>query len=122
MLQQKIAYDTAQSAGSRKNSSAINLFWERPSTEPPLCWERWSTQDKLAIVARKGMTLDTMLRTKPANVTLSKELTYKQPTDDLTEALERNGKTKNDRLQLSWELEKKSSWNPMVWPTLGILR
>ena len=51
------------------------------------------------------MSLDTIIRTKPVNVTLSKELTYKQPTDDLTEALESKCKTRNAKHQLNWEME-----------------
>ena len=81
-----IAFDMVQSAGSAKTPLAIDSFWEGRSSEAQLRWQRRSTQVKLATLATKMINLDTLPRTKPANVTLPLALTHKQPIDDPREA------------------------------------
>ena len=62
-----------QSAGSRNTPLGKNPFWERSSTEPPLRWERLSTQIGLAVLAQGGITMDTLLHPKPHKVALPPE-------------------------------------------------
>ena len=56
----------AQSAReSRKTPLSIEPFWERPTSDPPIRWEKWRIQVKLAILARENITIDTLLQPKP---------------------------------------------------------
>ena len=48
----------------RKTPFSIEPFWERPTSDPPIRWEKWGIQVKLAILARENITLDTLLQPK----------------------------------------------------------
>ena len=61
---------------SQKTSLSIEPFWERPTSDPPLRWEKWRIQVKLAIIARENITLDTLLQPKPTTVRLLDEPKY----------------------------------------------
>ena len=56
----------AQSATKERALLGIEPFWEKPTLEPPLRWDRWQIMLKLAIMAKEGiMTLSlTTLRTR----------------------------------------------------------
>ena len=55
----------AQSAcESQKTALSIGIFWERPTSDPPVRWEKWRIQAKLAFLARENITLDTFLQPK----------------------------------------------------------
>ena len=75
---------------------ARDLFWEKASAEPPLRWERWSTQVQLAILDEECITLYFFLGQKPGSMHLSPTPNYEQPMDDPNEATERERKTKNE--------------------------
>ena len=81
----------AQSAGdSRKTPLSIEPFWERPTSDPPIRWEKWRIQVKFAILARENITLDTLLQPKPTMVRLSAEPKYKMPIEDAKNDTERD--------------------------------
>ena len=81
----------AQSAReSRKTPLSIELFWERPTSDPPIRWEKWRIQVKLAILARENITLDTLLQLKPTHVRLPVEPKYEMAIEDATEDTERD--------------------------------
>ena len=81
----------AQSAReSRKTPLSIVPFWERPNSDPPLTWETWRIQVKLAILARENITLDTPLQPKPTTVRLAVEPKYELAIEDATEDTERD--------------------------------
>ena len=53
----------AQPAGeSRKTLLLIEPFLERPTSDPPIRWEKWRLQLKFSILARETITLDTLLQ------------------------------------------------------------
>ena len=62
----------AQSAlkDSGKSPLGIQPFWEKATLEPPLRWEYWRTQLKLAILAREGIVVDILLADPPEHVIL----------------------------------------------------
>ena len=62
----------AQSASkdSGKSSLEIQPFSEKATLEPPLRWEYWRTQLKLAILAREGIVADLLLADPPEHVIL----------------------------------------------------
>ena len=62
----------AQSAlkDSGKSPLGIQPFWEKATLEPPLRWEYWRTQLKVAILAREGIVVYLLLADRPEPVIL----------------------------------------------------
>ena len=109
----------AQSAReSRKTPLSIEFLWERPTSDPPIRWERWHTQVKLAILARENITLDTLLQPQPTHERLPAEPNYEKAIEDATEDTERDQKIRNSQLKLQWELkcQKKTGVLCGEWP------
>ena len=90
---------------SRKTPLAIEPFLERPTSDPPIRWEKWWIQLKLALLARENITLDTLLQPKPTMVRLSAEPKYEMPIEDATHEPERDRQIRNSQLNLQWELK-----------------
>ena len=61
---------------SGKSPLGIQPFWEKATLEPPLRWEYWRTQLKLAILAREGIVVDLLLADPPEHITLLPEPAY----------------------------------------------
>ena len=96
----------AQSAReSRKIALSIEPFWERPTSDPPIRWEKWRFQVKLAILARENITLDTLLQPKPTTVKLLVEPKYELAIEEATEYTERDRQIRNNQLKLQWEMK-----------------
>ena len=86
----------AQSAReSRKTPLSIEPFWERPTSDPPMRWEKWRIEVELAISARENITLDTILQPKPAMVRLPAEPKNEMAIEDATEETERDRQIRN---------------------------
>ena len=90
---------------SRKTPLSIEPFWERPTSDPPIRWEKWRIQVKLAILARENITIDTLLQPKPTTVRLAVEPKYEMPIEDTTDEAERERRIRNNQLKLQWELK-----------------
>ena len=90
---------------SRITPLSIEPFWERPTSDPPIRWEKWRIQVKLAILARENITLDTPLQPKPTHVRLLVEPKYDLAIEDATENTERDQKVRNNQLKLQGELK-----------------
>ena len=59
----------AQSELKGKTILRIEPFWEKPSSNPPIPWEKWRSQLKMAIVAKTNIQVEDLLREKPTSVT-----------------------------------------------------
>ena len=90
---------------SRKTSLSIEPFWERPTSDPPIRWEKWRIQVKLTNLARENITLDTLLQPKPSTVRLPAEPKYEMAIEDATKETERDRQIRNSQLKLQWELK-----------------
>ena len=68
----------AQSATKDNGKSPLGIqpFWEKATLEPPLRWEHWRTQLKLAILAREGIIVNLLLVDLPKHVVLPPEPAY----------------------------------------------
>ena len=55
----------AQSATKERSLLGIETFWEKPTLEPPLRWDRWQIMLKLAIMAEEGISIDILLEDPP---------------------------------------------------------
>ena len=56
----------------------IDPFCDKPTPDPPLRWEKWIVQYKLALLAKENIILDTLLGPKPEMVELPLEPIYKE--------------------------------------------
>ena len=100
----------AQSAReSQKTPLSIEPFWERPTSNPPIRWEKWQIQVKLAILARANITLETLLQPRPTTVRLPAEPKYESAIEDATMETERDRQIRNSQLKLQWELKCQMS-------------
>ena len=95
----------AQSAinDSGKSPLGIQPFWEKPTLEPPIRWEYWRTQLKLAILAREGIEVDLVLADPPINVILPPEPAYEDTVDNPTAQSERDRRTRNEQAKTAWK-------------------
>ena len=66
----------AQSAAQKRTLLGIEPFWDKPSVDPPLKWEKWQMQANLALLAKENITIDTLLEPKPETVQLPLEPIY----------------------------------------------
>ena len=67
----------AQSA-TKRTPLGIDPFWDKPTPDPPLRWEKWRVQFKLALLAKENIILDTLLGPKPEMVELPLESIYEE--------------------------------------------
>ena len=80
----------------------IEPFWEKPTLEPPLRWDRWKIMLKLAILAKEGKLIDTLREDPPDKVTLPPEPIYEDYVENSTSQSERFRKTRNEQLRNAW--------------------
>ena len=50
----------AQSAVKERALLGIERFWEKPTLEPHLRWDRWQIMLKLAILGKEGISIETL--------------------------------------------------------------
>ena len=95
----------AQSARESRKTLSIEPLWEQPTSDPPIRWEKWRIQEKLPILARENITLDTLPQPKPTHVRLPVEPKYEMAIEVSTEDTERDRQIRNSQLKLQWELK-----------------
>ena len=79
----------AQSELKGKTILGLEPFWERPSSNPPIPWEKWRSQLKMAIVAKTNIQVEDLLREKPTSVTYPPEPAEEPPVNNPTQTMER---------------------------------
>ena len=81
----------AQSAAeSKRKHLYVDAFLEKPTATPPVTWDKWTQQWKLALLAKEGSLLDNLLNDSPTAVTYPPEPTYEEPVENHTQATERD--------------------------------
>ena len=107
ILTAKLTYNMAQSAlkDSGKSPLGIQPFWEKGTLEPPIRWEHWRTQLKLAILAREGIEVDLLLADPRENVILILPLepAYEDAVENPTAQSERDRSTRNEQAKTAWK-------------------
>ena len=88
---------------SGKSPLGIQPLWEKATLEPPLRWEYWRTQLKLATLAREGIEVDLLLADPPINVILPPEPAYEDTVDNPTAQSERDRRTRNEQAKTAWK-------------------
>ena len=95
-------YHMAQSAVKERALLGIEPFWEKPTLEPPLRWDRWQIMLKLFILAKEGISIDTLREDNPDSVTFPPEPIYEDNVENSTSQSERDRKTRNEQLKNEW--------------------
>ena len=95
-------YHMAKSANKERALLGIEPFWEKPTLEPPLGWDRWQIMLKLAIMAKEGISIDIRLEDPPDKVILPLEPKYENNVENSTSQSERDRKIRNEQLKNSW--------------------
>ena len=128
----------AQSAQKGKTILGHEPFWEKPSSNPPIPWEKWRSQLKMALVAKTNIEFDDLLREKPTTVIYPPEPVDEQPVHNSTQTMERErltrynqavAKSKNDGYLIDrigvlfgdkpWDIAHKRA-KSMVYLTIAI--
>ena len=92
----------AQSAVKEQALFGIEPFSEKPTLEPPLRWDRWQIMLKLAILAKEGISIDTLREDPPDKVTFPPEPIYENIVQNSMTESERYRKTRNEQLKNAW--------------------
>ena len=99
-----VEYNMAQSAvDSGKTPLHIDAFWEKPTITPPLSWDKWTQQWKLALLAKARIQLENLINGPFPAVTYPPEPTYKEPAENHTQTTERDRKVRNQQLKINWQ-------------------
>ena len=93
----------AQSATQKRTPFGIEHFWEKPSADPLLKWEKWKMQAKLALLAKENIALDILLELKPETVQLPLEPNYENTITGSSAQSERDRLARNAQLKMNWE-------------------
>ena len=92
----------AQSA-TKKTPLGIDPFWNKPTPDPPIRWEKWRVQYKLALLAKENIILDTLLGPKPETVELLLEPIYEETIVGASAQSERERNARNAQQKLNWQ-------------------
>ena len=95
----------AQSAEKGRTILALAPFWERPSYNFPIPWEKWRSQLKMALVAKTNIELDELLREKPTTVIYPPKPVEEQPVNNPTQTMERERLTRYNQAVAKWKNE-----------------
>ena len=89
----------AQSAVKELALLGVEPFWEKPTLKPPLRRDRWRIILKLSILAKEGISINTLREAPPDKVTFPPELIYEDNIENSTSQSERDRKTRNEQLK-----------------------
>ena len=92
----------AQSATS-KTPLNIEVFWEKPSHEPPLEWRKWNNVFEAAVFAKEDIPCSTLRGVKPTTVDLPKRPKFETPVGEETQGEKREREVRNLITQTRWE-------------------
>ena len=92
----------AQSA-TKRTPLGIDPFWDKSTPDPPLRWEKWRVQYKLALLAKENIILDTLLGPKPEMVELPLEPIYEETIVGASAQSERERNARNAQQKMNWQ-------------------
>ena len=85
----------------------IDAFWCKPTPNPPLRWEKWRVQYKLALLTKENIILDTLLGAKPEMVDLPLKPIYEENIIDSSAQLVREMNARNAQQKMNWQKSAK---------------
>ena len=91
----------AQSVTKERALLGIVPFWDKPTLEPPLQWDRWQIMLKLAVMSKEGISIDILLE-EPQKKSHSLLNPYTRMTLKTALQSERDRRIRNEQLKNSW--------------------
>ena len=88
---------------NKLTSLRIDAFWDKPTRDPPLRWEKWRVQYKLALLAKQNIILDTLFGPKPEMVELPLEAIYKEIIVGSSAPSQRERNSRYAQQKLNWQ-------------------
>ena len=95
----------AQSDKIGRTALGLEPFWDKPSSNPPIPWEKWRSQLKMALVAKTNIELDELLQERPTAVIYPPEPVEEQPVQNPTQTMERERMTRYNQAVAKWKNE-----------------
>ena len=95
----------AQSDSKGKTMLGLEPFWEKPSSNPPITWEKWRSQVKPVIVAKTNVQLEDLLREKTTTVIYPPEPVEEAPVTNPTQTMERERLRRYHQAITRWKNE-----------------
>ena len=94
----------AQSA-TKRTPLRIDPFLDNSTPDPPLRWEKWRVQYKLALLAKENIILETLLLLgpKPEMVELPLEPIYEETIVGASAQSERERNARNAQQKMNWQ-------------------
>ena len=86
---------------TKRTPLGIDPFWDKPTPDPPLRWEKWRVQYKLALLAKENIILDTLLGPKPEMVELPLEPIYEETIVGASAQSERERNARNAQQKMN---------------------
>ena len=86
---------------TKRSPLGIGPFWDKPTPHSPLRWEKWRVENKLALLAKEHITLDTLLGPKPEMVELPLEPIYKETIVGASAQSERERNARNAQQKMN---------------------
>ena len=88
---------------AKRTLLGIDAFLDKPTPDPPLRWEKWRVQYKLALLAKENIILDTLLGPKPEMLDLSLETIYEETIVGSSAQSERERNACNAQQKMNWQ-------------------
>ena len=97
----------AQSDSKERTTLGLEPFWDKPSCNQPIPWEKWRSQLKLALVAKTNIKLDELLQERPTQVIYPSppEPVEEQPVQNPTQSMEKKRQTRYHQAIAKWKME-----------------
>ena len=89
-------------SATKRTHLGIDSFCDKPTPDPPLRWEKWRVQYKLALLAKENIILDTLLGPKPEMVELPLEPIYEETIVGASAQSERERNARNAQQKMNW--------------------
>ena len=88
---------------TKRTPLGIDPFWDKPTPDPPLRWQKWRVQYELALLAKENIILDTLLGPKPEMVELPLEPIYEETIVGASAQSERERNARNAQQKMNWQ-------------------
>ena len=92
---------------TKRTPLGIDTFWDKPTPDPPLRWEKWRVQYKLALLAKENIILDTLLGPKPAMTELPLEPIYEETIVGASAQSVRERNARNAQQKMKWQNKRQ---------------
>ena len=93
----------AQSKTQKRTPLGIEPFWEKPSVDSPLKWEKWQMKAKLALLSKENIALDILFEPKHENVQYPLEFICESTITGCSAQSEQGWLARNALLKMNWE-------------------